>query len=127
MLVPATMDRRYVPDMLASFKKLRPDYLVLTKSDESRDLALVTALASEVPWPIAFLTDGQRVPQDLKAARACDIVARILVDPRAKRGEVEAGLPKEASTEPGPASEEQSPRCALRSSLAAGSTFERAA
>lgn len=78
MTVPATLDRRHVPALLNSFKKLHPNYLVLTKVDEAQDLAILSTIHSEAPWPVAFLTNGQQVPQDLHAARARDLITGLL-------------------------------------------------
>ncbi len=78
MTVPATMDRRHVPALFDSFKKLHPNYLVVTKVDEAQDLAILSTIHSEAPWPVAFLTDGQQVPQDLHAARARDLITGLL-------------------------------------------------
>ena len=78
MTLPATLDRRHVPAILDSFKKLRPSYLVITKVDEAEDLAILSTVHSEVSWPVAFLTDGQQVPQDLHAARTKDLITGLL-------------------------------------------------
>ena len=78
MTLPATLDRRHVPAVLESFKKLHPSYLVITKVDEAQDLTVLSTVQSEVPWPVAFLTDGQQVPQDLHTARIRDVVAGLL-------------------------------------------------
>jgi flagellar biosynthesis protein FlhF len=78
MTVPATLDRRHVPALVNSFKKLQPNYLVITKVDEAQDLAILSTIHSEAPWPVAFLTDGQQVPQDLHTARARDLITGLL-------------------------------------------------
>ncbi|MEI6211074.1 MAG: hypothetical protein WCR06_05560 [bacterium] len=78
LTIPATLGRRHVSAVLDSFRKLHPNYLVITKVDEAQDLNVLSTIHSEVPWPVAFLTDGQQVPQDLHAACAKDVVAGLL-------------------------------------------------
>ena len=51
---------------------------MITKVDEAQDLTMLSTVHSEVPWPVAFLTDGQQVPQDLHAACTKDLVAGLL-------------------------------------------------
>ena len=102
MTLPATLDRRHVPAVLDSFKKLHPSYLVITKVDEAQDLSVLSTIHSEVPWPVAFLTDGQQVPQDLHAARTKDLITGLLGRmPYHQDHEVSSNVPV-APTEPPP-------------------------
>lgn len=78
LTLPAILDRRHASAVLDSFKKLHPNYLVITKVDEAQDLTVLSTVHSEVPWPVAFLTDGQQVPQDLHAACTKDLVSGLL-------------------------------------------------
>jgi flagellar biosynthesis protein FlhF len=101
MTVPATLDRRHVPALLESFKKLHPNYLVITKVDEAQDLAILSTIHSEAPWPIAFLTDGQQVPQDLHAARARDLITGLIGNTPYRSGkETLAGAENQPTTGP---------------------------
>ncbi len=68
LTLPATMDRRNVAPVVESYDLLHVNYLVLTKMDETRRYDMVTSAASCSDCPVAFVTDGQRVPQDLHAA-----------------------------------------------------------
>lgn len=68
--VPATLDARHGAELLKNFGVLNPNALILTKMDETRHYGMLTTLACETECPIAFLTDGQRVPQDLHSADA---------------------------------------------------------
>ena len=105
MTLPATLDRRHVPAVLDSFKKLHPNYLVITKVDEAQDLSVLSTIHSEVPWPVAFLTDGQQVPQDLHAARTKDLITGLLGRmPYHQDHEVSSN-----ATQPSPAPTETSP------------------
>jgi flagellar biosynthesis GTPase FlhF len=50
----------------------------MTKIDETRHFDLLTTATCETDYPIAFFTDGQRVPQDIRAASLEETV-RMLV------------------------------------------------
>ncbi len=78
MLVPATADRRNVAEIMESFEVLNFNYLVITKVDETRHYELLTAAAAHSACPVAFITNGQRVPQDIRPA-ALDELVEMLV------------------------------------------------
>jgi flagellar biosynthesis GTPase FlhF len=78
LLLPAVYGKGTMRDMLANYRVYRPDYLVVTKVDEAHSGGAVTVAAAETETPFAFLTDGQRVPEDIRVARRSD-VARWLV------------------------------------------------
>lgn len=76
--LPAMLDARHAAEVLTHFKVLKPNFIVLTKADEVRTCGLISMLACETDTPVAFVTDGQRVPQDLRPATAdilCDLLA----------------------------------------------------
>lgn len=78
LLVPATLARNSVADLLKRFQMMHPDYLIITKVDEVRNLSVLSTITSETSCPVAFLTDGQRVPQDIRVAQAEDM-AKLMV------------------------------------------------
>jgi flagellar biosynthesis GTPase FlhF len=88
LVVPAVMNPAAVPDVLKSFGSLQPHYLVVTKSDESPRLQIMTTLMCETDCPVAFLTNGQRVPQDIQEANR-DAIARMLVPQSSLRSDSE--------------------------------------
>jgi len=53
-----------------------PQGCILTKLDETTCLGGALAVAIEQGLPIAYATDGQRVPEDLHAARPYSLVSR---------------------------------------------------
>jgi len=53
--------------------------LVLTKADEAGSLGEALALSIEKQLPIAYLSDGQRVPDDLEVAQRKDLISRAVV------------------------------------------------
>ncbi|NLG35423.1 MAG: hypothetical protein GX548_08730 [Lentisphaerae bacterium] len=80
LTVPATMNRADLSDMFEGFSRFQPDYLVVTKVDETRRPDIFTSLPFESDRRVAFVTDGQRVPQDIFAARS-DRIADLLFQP----------------------------------------------
>jgi flagellar biosynthesis GTPase FlhF len=78
LLTPATLDRRGTSDLLQRYATLSPDALVVTKIDETRVYSVFTVIAGETACPIAFLTNGQRVPEDILSATRSGIAALAL-------------------------------------------------
>ncbi len=64
---------------LERFRPLAPDRLVFTKLDESRSVGnLVNLLLDPDSPPLAWITDGQRVPEDLRVPDPEALAARVL-------------------------------------------------
>jgi flagellar biosynthesis protein FlhF len=78
LLLPAAMDRECACRMIRNYSMLNPGCLVMTKTDESQHLNLLTVAFSEMSCPVAFLTNGQRVPQDIRVARASEIISQMV-------------------------------------------------
>ncbi len=78
LLAPATLNRQATCDLVQRYDALAPDALVVTKIDETRAHAIFTVLASETACPVAFLTNGQRVPEDLMRATRTGIAGLAL-------------------------------------------------
>ncbi|MFH0880875.1 MAG: GTP-binding protein [Lentisphaerota bacterium] len=78
MLLPATVARQNVADIMESFQVLNTNYLVITKIDETKRFDALTSAAMCSSCPVVFLTDGQRVPQDIRPARMNELVEMLL-------------------------------------------------
>lgn len=76
LLLPATSRRSGLDDVAAAFAAFAPDAGVVTKIDETNCLGGVLSAAVTHQLPLAYLCDGQRVPEDLHPAVAGDLVAR---------------------------------------------------
>ncbi len=65
-----------IEEAVERFAAAAPQSCVLTKLDEATSLggAISTLIRSRLP--LAYLSDGQRVPEDLSAARAHQLIAR---------------------------------------------------
>jgi flagellar biosynthesis protein FlhF len=78
LTIPATLDARNTAEMASQFALLKPNYSVLTKVDEALTIDAITAAIAETGCPIAFVTNGQRVPQDICEANAHEIADKLL-------------------------------------------------
>jgi flagellar biosynthesis protein FlhF len=78
LAVPAIWDKGTVAEMIARFKMLQPTALAITKIDEARRLDLLSHVFAESGAPVACLTNGQRVPQDLTPALRAELASRML-------------------------------------------------
>ena len=63
-----------VDEVIRSFKKANLAGCVLTKTDEAVSLGGVLSAIIKHHLPAAYVSDGQRVPEDLKPARARELV-----------------------------------------------------
>ena len=78
LALPATWNISQIPEVIRNYGVLRPDYLVMTKVDETKNYDLLTVARCESTCPVAFLTNGQRVPQDIETASSDRIVKMLL-------------------------------------------------
>ncbi len=58
------------------FSACRPDACMLTKLDEAGSLGAALSAVIHARLPLAWVADGQRVPEDLQVARAMPLVER---------------------------------------------------
>jgi flagellar biosynthesis protein FlhF len=68
LALSAGADRGCLAEALAVFRPANPEALIVTKLDEAAALGGVLSLAIRAGLPIAYLCDGQRVPEDLHLA-----------------------------------------------------------
>jgi flagellar biosynthesis protein FlhF len=63
------------------YRALRPDRLTLCKLDEAAGPGAVLSAAVRVGRPVSCVTDGQRVPEDLHALSAAELMDLVLPPP----------------------------------------------
>lgn len=80
LTIPATLNRDDLADVVSGFSRFQPRYLVVTKIDETRQPALFTSLPFETDLKVVFVTNGQRVPQDIFAGDS-EQIANLLLRP----------------------------------------------
>ena len=68
LALSAGADRGCLAEALSAFRSAAPEALIVTKLDEAVALGPVMSLAINSGLPIAYLSDGQRVPEDLHLA-----------------------------------------------------------
>lgn len=76
LVLSAAAQAGAIEETVERFAAAQPASCVLTKIDEATSLggAISTLIRSRLP--VAYLSDGQRVPEDLSVARAHQVVAR---------------------------------------------------
>lgn len=70
LTLSATTQRSALNHAIRAFSVVRPIGVVLTKMDEAASLGGVLSALLGAKLPLAFVTDGQRVPEDIRNARA---------------------------------------------------------
>ncbi|HZF28070.1 MAG TPA: flagellar biosynthesis protein FlhF [Gammaproteobacteria bacterium] len=68
LTLSAGADRACLAEALRVFAAVSPEALIVTKLDEAAALGGILSLAIRHELPIAYLSDGQRVPEDLHLA-----------------------------------------------------------
>lgn len=68
LALSAGADRGCLAEAMNVFKAAHPEALIVTKLDEAVALGGVLSLAIRSALPVAYLSDGQRVPEDLHCA-----------------------------------------------------------
>ena len=63
-------------EVAEAFKGAAPDGVILTKIDETTSLGSALSVIIQHQLPIVYVSDGQRVPEDLHNARAHTLISR---------------------------------------------------
>ncbi len=74
LVVPATSQPRIMKSMWHCYKMANLAGCVMTKLDEALTLGEVLGFAMETALPVAWVTDGQKIPEDLHQASAASLV-----------------------------------------------------
>ena len=70
LVLPATSQYLVLKDAVERFSEVNIAGVILTKLDECRSLGPLLSILIQYELPIAYVSDGQRVPEDLHLARA---------------------------------------------------------
>jgi flagellar biosynthesis protein FlhF len=62
-------------EIVARFAPARPATCLLTKIDETTSLGGVLSVVMRASLPVAYISEGQRVPEDLRPARSLELVS----------------------------------------------------
>ncbi|AMN46612.1 flagellar biosynthesis protein FlhF [Steroidobacter denitrificans] len=76
LVISAAAQAGAIEEAVAQFAAARPVSCTLTKLDEAASLGGALSMLMRSGLPLAYLSDGQRVPEDLHPARAHRLIAR---------------------------------------------------
>ena len=76
LMMPATNQLAVLRQSIELFRQFSPFSVIITKLDESASLGEVLSLLVEQQLPVAFTTDGQRVPEDIRLAKSHQLVSK---------------------------------------------------
>jgi len=76
LLLPASAQGGVLTEMLRRAAPLAPDCCAITRCDEAATLGGVLSTLVRSGLPVAYLSDGPRIPEDLRPARAQQLVDR---------------------------------------------------
>ncbi len=74
LVLSATVHPSVLNETIRAFSDVPLDGAILTKLDEAASLGGVLSAVIEQNIPLRFVTDGQRVPEDIQVARASELV-----------------------------------------------------
>jgi flagellar biosynthesis protein FlhF len=76
LVLPASTQAGAIDEVVQRFELAKPSSCVITKVDEAVSLGGVLSALVRHKLPAAYISDGQRVPEDLSPARAHVLVSR---------------------------------------------------
>lgn len=71
--------------IVSNFKCLNPASILFTKIDETRQYGAMLTIMAEAGLPLAYLSNGQNVPDDIRVASSA-IVANLIMEGKENRG-----------------------------------------
>jgi flagellar biosynthesis protein FlhF len=77
LVLPANSHYADLDEVVRRFSAARPQGVVLTKLDETGRLGSALSVVVDHQLPLTWVTDGQRVPDDLHVANAASLVLRL--------------------------------------------------
>jgi flagellar biosynthesis protein FlhF len=79
LVLPCTAQRQVLEMACAHFKPLGLNGCVLSKLDESVSLGEAISVVAESRLPVAYLADGQKIPDNIEVARSRGLISRAVV------------------------------------------------
>ncbi|MDH5546491.1 MAG: flagellar biosynthesis protein FlhF [Gammaproteobacteria bacterium] len=76
LVVSASTQIQALDETITSFKKAVLEACIITKLDESLSIGGVLSTVMHHQLPVSYISDGQRVPEDLHRARGVELVKR---------------------------------------------------
>ena len=79
LVMPMSTSYRDVKKIVDAYQSFIPTYqLIITKTDESDELGNLLNIATYARRPIAYITTGQNVPEDIKPFNQDEYVKKLL-------------------------------------------------
>ncbi len=75
LVLAASTQAGAIEEVVRRFAPARPSSCVLTKVDEAVTLGGILSVLARARLPIAYVSEGQRVPEDLRPARSEELIA----------------------------------------------------
>ena len=75
LALPATTQQMSLEQAIKAFSTVQIDACILTKMDEAASIGNVLSAVIHSGLPVAFTTDGQKVPEDLQLARPHSLIS----------------------------------------------------
>ena len=75
LVLSASTQAGAIEETVARFANANPASCLLTKVDEAASLGGVLSVLTRAKLPISYVCEGQRVPEDLRPARALELVS----------------------------------------------------
>ncbi|WP_293264142.1 flagellar biosynthesis protein FlhF [Neptunomonas sp.] len=79
LVLSCSSQRQVLEDAYDNYHSIGLNGCVLSKLDESGSLGEALSLVVEKALPIAYVTDGQKVPDDIEVAQRNDLVSRAVI------------------------------------------------
>ncbi len=76
LTLSAATEQKTAEHAIRIFGKVAPEALILTKVDEAASLGGIFSAMIHAKQSVAFITDGQRVPEDIQGARPHTLVSK---------------------------------------------------
>ncbi|MCF6193026.1 MAG: flagellar biosynthesis protein FlhF, partial [Kangiellaceae bacterium] len=76
LMMPATNQTAVLRHSVSFFRRYSPYSVIITKLDEAASLGEVLSIILENNLPVAFTTDGQRIPEDIRVAKNHQLVSK---------------------------------------------------
>jgi flagellar biosynthesis protein FlhF len=81
LLVQTTANARTLEQVVSAYRKAGVEGCILTKTDEAASLGAALDVVIRHNLPVHYVTDGQRVPEDLHLPNASALVREALTPP----------------------------------------------
>lgn len=78
LVLPATAQRKVLEEAIVQFRKMPLVGCIITKMDEAVGAGDVLSVAITHSLPLAYLTNGQRVPEDIGAAEPQSLINSVI-------------------------------------------------